>query len=102
MAEMQPAQQQWPVTFGDGATALAIAYEPDKLALTLLCDRAHPPGRPLAMRAHVAGEELALQGKSAGSKRREDGRFIVRIRLVTLRREQRAALERALPTPSAL
>ena len=37
--------------------------------------------------------ELALQGRSGGSKLREDGKFTVVMRLVSLRREDRAMLE---------
>ena len=53
---------------------------------------AFPPGRPLALDLIVSDETLPLQGKAAGSKRRDDGRYDVKIRLHTLRRDQRARL----------
>jgi hypothetical protein len=73
--------------------ALAVAF--DLGILHLICDRAHPPGRPLAFIVSLADSNLSLTGKSAGSKRRVDDRFDVRVRLSSLRREQRAKLESA-------
>jgi hypothetical protein len=83
----------WPATFSDGARTQVIAYDAITHALTLVCDRAEPPGRPLALRTRLGEEELALQGRSGGSKLREDGKFTVVMRLVSLRREHRALLE---------
>jgi len=86
------------VGFADGVQALAVAFNLG--ILHLICDRAHPPGRPLAFSVSLGDSQLALTGKSAGSKRRVDDRFDVRVRLSSLRREQRAQLERAF-APSA-
>jgi hypothetical protein len=84
---------QHPVTFSDGASGFACGY--DGAVLALICERAHPPGRPLELSLRVEGAELplTLRGKSAGSKRRDDQRFDVRLRLHSLRREQRQQLE---------
>jgi hypothetical protein len=81
------------VQFGDGSRALLVGYAPGVLSLT--CDCAYPPGKPLDLQAQLGDETLALRGKSAGSKRRPDGRYDVMLRLVSLRREQREQLERA-------
>ncbi len=47
------------------------------------------PGQPA--RFEVA--ELSLEGRSLGSRKRDDGRFTVRFRLISLRREERERLE---------
>ena len=83
----------WPATFSDGERTQVVAYDATAQALTLICDRAQPPGRPLELRTRIGDEELPLQGRSAGSKLREDGKFTVVMRLQSLRREQRALLE---------
>jgi hypothetical protein len=86
-----------PVTFSDGAHGFACNY--DGAVLALICERAHPPGRPLELSLCIEGIELplTLRGKSAGSKRRDDQRFDVRLRLHSLRREDRAQLEQLFP-----
>ncbi|MEM9072251.1 MAG: hypothetical protein AAGE52_27335 [Myxococcota bacterium] len=57
----------------------------------------HPfaPGAPIALSI----DGVALQGKSIGSKRQDDGRFVVRMRMINLRREHRDRL-RAIADPS--
>ena len=80
----------WPATFSDGSSTQVIAYDATAHALTLVCSRAEPPGRPLALRTRVGEEELALHGRSGGSKLREDGKFTVVMRLVSLRKNERA------------
>jgi hypothetical protein len=87
------------VTLADGAHALAVNYRPN--TLSLVCAGAYPPGKPLALRAELGDAALDLQGKSAGSKLRGDGRYDVTLRLVSLRREQRIALEQAFLNPKA-
>jgi hypothetical protein len=84
-------QREYAASFADGAQVLVTSYEAGVLGL--VCDRAHPPGRPLELRVPVGDAPLVLLGKSAGSKRREDQRFDVRLRLHSLRREDRARLE---------
>lgn len=83
----------WPATFSDGASTQVIAYDATAQALTLVCERAQPPGRPLSLRTRVGEEELALHGRSGGSKLREDGKFTVVMKLVSLRKNERAVLE---------
>lgn len=62
----------------------------------LVSPRAFAPGAPLGLRARDPEGPLELRAKSLGSKRREDGRFDVRVRLVNLRRADRERLCRAL------
>jgi hypothetical protein len=82
-----------PIQLLDGGRALAVAYS--SAGLSLICECAYPPGKPLALTAELGGGMLALQGKSGGSRRRADGRYDVTLRLISLRREQREQLERA-------
>ena len=60
--------------------------------LHLIPARAFAPGAPVALEATIEGEAVALTGKSIGSKRRDDGRFDVRLRMTNLRREERLRL----------
>jgi hypothetical protein len=83
----------WPATFSDGASTQVIGYDATAQTLTLVCTRAEPPGRPLSLRTRVGEEELALHGRSGGSKLREDGTFTVVMKLVSLRKNERAVLE---------
>jgi hypothetical protein len=83
------------VSLNDGTQALAVHYRPN--TLRMICVQAYPPGKPLRLQTDAGGETLDLQGKSAGSKLRADGRYDVTLRLVSLRRDQRSALEQAFP-----
>jgi hypothetical protein len=78
----------------DGEFAEGVDLEGEKFAL--VSPRAFAPGAPVEMTAELAEGELQLVGKSLGSKRRSDGRFDVRVRLINLRREQRQQLHEAL------
>ncbi len=64
--------------------------------LSLVLPRAFAPGAPLSFTAELEGEEVALSGKTFGSKKREDGRFDVRVRMTNLRRVDRERLAAAL------
>ena len=68
--------------------------------LLLICEVAHPPGRPLELTLQLSDAMLTLSGKTIASKRRDDGRYDVRLRLSSVRREQRAALEAAFGAPA--
>ena len=94
MTEPQgPEPQGLPLVLSDGADGRALGYAEG--VLHVVCARAHPPGQPMSVTLRPpAGAELALSGKSASSKRRDDGDFDVRLRLHSVRREQRAELER--------
>jgi hypothetical protein len=91
MNEPESTTGLW-LTLSDGERGRALAYAGG--LLRMVCERAHPPGQPLALTLLAPDGELVLQGKSARSKRREDGAFDVELKLVSLRRDQRAALER--------
>lgn len=73
-----------------GGQGEAVRFEREVLHLVL--PRAFAPGAPIAFRATLGDDEVALTGKSLGSKKREDGRFDVRLRMTNLRREDRARL----------
>lgn len=73
------------LTVGE-ASGEAVRFEDGVLHAVI--DRAFAPGAPL----NISIGEMALDGKTIGSKRRDDGRFDVRIRLRNVRREDRALL----------
>ncbi len=82
-----------PVRFAGGGEGVAEAYAEGVLAL--VAPRAYAPGAPMSFDVVVeASAALSLAGRAIGSKRRDDGRFSVRIRLTNLRRAEREALER--------
>ena len=66
-------------------------------SMFLIAPRAYAPGAPVELGVTVGDATFTLRGKARGSKRGEDGRFGVRVRLVSLRREEREALRSALP-----
>lgn len=59
--------------------------------LALYHARAFPPGRPLECVVQSV-PAMELTGRTVGSKKQDDGRFLVRVRLTNLRKEHRAAL----------
>jgi hypothetical protein len=80
------------MTLPSGAKAKAVEWKPD--VLSLICANAFAPGQPVELKAAgEGGAVIALIGKSGGSKKREDGAFDVKLRLHSLRREQRAWLD---------
>jgi hypothetical protein len=80
------------VTLPSGAKAKAVEWKSD--VLSLICPNAFAPGQPVELKAAgEGGAVIALIGKSGGSKKREDGAFDVKLRLHSLRREQRAWLD---------
>lgn len=79
------------VAQGGEGEALTLTGE----ALHIVIDRAYAPGAPISMSVFLPDETLALQGRTIASKRRPDGRFDVRLRLVNLTREARSRLVNA-------
>ena len=73
----------------------AESYDGEFLACVLR--RAFAPGTPMKITFRTGGGELALDGRCVASKRRGEGEFDVRVRLVSLRRADHAALAAALP-----
>lgn len=67
----------------------------DGTVMVLHSPRAFAPGAPLALSLLPPEPAVAvsLDAKALGSKKREDGRFEVRVRLVNLRREARVQLD---------
>lgn len=77
------------ITLSGGAQGALTGFDGKILAVRL--PLALAPGQPAELT--VASEPpLALAGRSIGSRRREDGSFDVRLRLVNLTREAREAL----------
>jgi len=56
--------------------------------LEVITEQPCAPGQPLTLEIG----ELSLEAKSRGTKKRDDGRFDLKVRLVGLRREQREQL----------
>ncbi|MBZ0117893.1 MAG: hypothetical protein K8H88_12900 [Sandaracinaceae bacterium] len=73
-----------------GGEGEATSFDGDVLVTIL--PRAYAPGSPCELRV----EDLTLTGKTLGAKRRADGRFDVRVRLISVRREARERLLSAL------
>lgn len=57
--------------------------------------KAFAPGKPLDVHATFPDQEVPFKLKVIGSRRREDGRFDVRARVVNLTRDLRERLQRA-------
>jgi len=83
----------YPVNIRNRGPAQAVGYANGVLALT--GELSHPPGRPLELTVQLPEGMLTLYGKITGSKRRDDGHYDIQLRLSSVRREQRAALEQA-------
>ena len=87
----------YPVSIRNRGPARGVGYADGVLLLT--CDLAHPPGRPLELTLQLPDAMIPLTGKIIDSKRRPDLLYDVRLRLSSVRREQRAALEAAFAKP---
>jgi hypothetical protein len=92
---MSEVEQGWPAALTDGASARAVGLAAGVLQLVI--DRAYPTGKPLEFELRARDSVLALQGKSAGSKRRDDGSYLVRVKLHSLRSEQITLLDALFP-----
>ena len=57
--------------------------------LEVIVDEPCAPGRPITLELG----ELSLDAKSRGTKKRDDGRFDLKARLVGLRRDERERLQ---------
>jgi hypothetical protein len=55
--------------------------------------KAFPPGRPIELSLLPEDGELQLSVRAIGSKKRDDGSFELRVRLVNLRKEARLRLD---------
>ena len=80
-----------------GAVRVDQGGEGEAISLTgevleVVIDRPYAPGAPVRLRLARGDGEMTLEGRTIGSKRRSDARFDVRLRLVSLTREQRANL----------
>ncbi|HJL18028.1 MAG TPA: hypothetical protein RMH99_20360 [Sandaracinaceae bacterium LLY-WYZ-13_1] len=80
------------ITLERGGDGEVVALEGEVLRAVL--SRAFAPGAPVGMTVDAGDETVPVSAKTIRSVKRDDGRFDVRLRLVNLRREHRAALER--------
>ena len=78
------------VRIGAETTGETVGFDGE--VLDLLLSRAFAPGAPVVLDVDAPGGVLRVEGKSRGSKRQPDGRFAVRVRTTSLRREVREAL----------
>lgn len=83
---------------GGPRTAQGSAETLDREVLAMVLDCAFAPGAPLSIRTR-SEPPLSLDAKTIGSKRRPDGSFDVRARLVNVSRELRAQLQRLAAHP---
>jgi hypothetical protein len=75
---------------------MAEARTVDGNLVTLLSPRAFAPGSPIGFSATFDEGERAFEGRTIASKRLDDQRFEVRMRLVNLRRDDRERLLRGI------
>jgi hypothetical protein len=85
--------RDYPANIHNRGPARGSAYADG--VLTLVCEVAYPADRLLDLTLQLPDRLLTLSGKTIGSQRRDDNRFDVRLRVSSLRREQRSALEQA-------
>jgi hypothetical protein len=90
---MTDSARDYPANIHNRGPARAVGYADD--VLTLICEVAYPPDRLLDLTLQLPAGLLTLGGKTLGSQRRDDNRVEVRLRLSSLRREQRTALQQA-------
>lgn len=76
---------------GGPRTAQGSAETLDREVLGMILDCAFAPGAPLSIGLEV-DPTLGLEAKTIGSKRRADGSFEVRARLVNMSREKRTRI----------
>lgn len=83
-----------PARLAGGELAEAVGF--DGSVVAIVSPRAFAPGAPVTLSVTLEGGDVPVEGRSLGSKRRDDGRFDVRLRTVSLRRELRERLVVAL------
>jgi hypothetical protein len=81
--------------------AIEMRIEGELSGTAIACDghvlrgsspKAFPPGKPLLLELLPGAAPLPLATRVIGSKKRDDGSFELRVRLVNLRKEARARL----------
>ena len=85
-----------PVRVGSDLEGVTRSFDGARARLQFVVAKAFPPGQPLQLTLLPPdGQVVSLQARSLGSKRRDDQRFDVQARLVSVSRATREALERA-------
>lgn len=80
-----------PATLPDGSPGEAVAFQGETLHAVL--PRAFAPGAPVQLALAFPSGSTTVRGKTQHSKRRQDGRFDVHMRVLDLRRDDRQRLE---------
>ncbi|HEX7478981.1 MAG TPA: hypothetical protein VF331_14340 [Polyangiales bacterium] len=84
------------------ALAIPTRIESEWSGTTTACDghvlwavspKAFPPGQPVELVLLLDDGELELATRAIGSKKRDDGHFELRVRLVNLRKQARERLD---------
>lgn len=83
-----------PLRFTDGEEGHVVALDGE--ILEIRASGSHPPGQPVEVVLDLSGGALSLKAKSRGSRRIDDETFEVRLRLVELRKRERARIDAAL------
>jgi hypothetical protein len=78
------------VGLAPAGTGVATGLQGEIVAL--ITPNAFAPGQPLTFTLPVEHGGAEIQGKSLGSKRRADGQFDVRVRLINVHRSMRERL----------
>lgn len=80
-----------PITLRSGEAGVLESWDGTFLVVKVPVPFA--PGAPVRLLAALPAMELPLEGKSIGSKVGADGQFTVRMRLITLPKTSRQALD---------
>ena len=79
------------VTYDVGGEGAVESWDGERLVLR--APRAFAPGSPIKFAIHFDEGAVAYESRSIGSKKRDDGAFDVRMRMVSLRRDDRVRLD---------
>ncbi len=78
----------------DGGEGEVVALDGERLEV--ISPKAFAPGQPIRFEALIDDASLSLEGRTIQSKKRDDARFTVRLRLVNLSRPTKDRLQQAL------
>lgn len=84
-------------TFLRGETGHLVSWDGETMVLS--ASAAYAPGSPLEATLQLVDGPLRVEGRTKDSKRDASGAFSVRVRVINLRREDKARLQTAISTP---